>query len=178
MRRATIRYEIEFERRCGSCGVKKYASEYHYDASANDGRTRCCKVCTIARVADWRERNRSAIREKQRAASKLRFCATSTEKAMHQKYASAWAKRNRLGVNAQAAVYRAIRNGSLAHGPCEMLSGYCSGRIHAHHDDYEKRLDVRWLCSAHHRRHHCDLRAQGKDPNHPRYLDHCKGDDR
>jgi len=50
---------------------------------------------------------------------------------------------------------KAIRRGILTVGPCEVcgLSPDDSGgrqRIHAHHDDYNKPLSVRWLCKAHH----------------------------
>jgi hypothetical protein len=52
---------------------------------------------------------------------------------------------------ANDAVGRAIKAGTLEREPCEVC-----GRTpaQAHHDDYDKPLDVRWLCSAHHSAHH------------------------
>jgi hypothetical protein len=47
-------------------------------------------------------------------------------------------------------VSNAIRTGRLARQGCEV----CGDRAHAHHDDYSKPLDVRWLCSQHHTDHH------------------------
>lgn len=43
----------------------------------------------------------------------------------------------------QVAVY----NGSIVRSPCEVCADTTS---EAHHDDYTKPLDVRWLCRRHH----------------------------
>jgi hypothetical protein len=44
----------------------------------------------------------------------------------------------------------AIRDGRLIRKPCEK----CGKKAQAHHDDYSKPLDVRWLCFKHHREFH------------------------
>ncbi len=44
----------------------------------------------------------------------------------------------------------AITQGKLNRMPCEP----CGGKAEAHHDDYSKPLDVRWLCFKHHREWH------------------------
>ena len=75
---------------------------------------------------------------------------------------------NRLRRNARMAAYRKahgtrahhlardktnreINSGRLVRQPCEVCG---SVPTHAHHDDYEKPLDVRWLCRSHHVEHH------------------------
>jgi hypothetical protein len=52
--------------------------------------------------------------------------------------------------NARKAVGRALRIGKLQRGLCEQAGPDCTGRIEAHHDDYAKPLEVRWLCAFHH----------------------------
>lgn len=63
---------------------------------------------------------------------------------------AAWRKRKIAGV----IVHRAIKYGKLERGPCEHAGPDCDGPIEAHHEDYDKPLDVRWLCAEHHRREH------------------------
>lgn len=58
---------------------------------------------------------------------------------------------------ARAAVGHALQRGELTRGECEVGID-CRGKIQAHHDDYSKPLDVRWLC--HH--HHAELHARAK----------------
>lgn len=62
-----------------------------------------------------------------------------------------WIERNPEKRKAQIAVGNALRDGKLVKGACERAAeGDCGKRIEAHHDDYSKPLDVRWLCSKHH----------------------------
>jgi len=52
-------------------------------------------------------------------------------------------------------VEKAIEKGILTRGPCEVCNTQevmSDGRsiVQAHHDDYSKPLEVRWLCQQHH----------------------------
>ena len=47
---------------------------------------------------------------------------------------------------------RKVSQGVLIRLPCEVCSTVID--VQAHHDDYNKPLDVRWLCRKHHREHH------------------------
>lgn len=76
---------------------------------------------------------------------------------------------------AHYAVTRALSTGTLVRGPCEVCG---EPRTHGHHDDYEKPLQVRWLCTRHHREIHGALirsangRAGSLPPNIKRLKAH------
>jgi hypothetical protein len=57
-----------------------------------------------------------------------------------------WAERNPEKRAAHIAVGNAVRDGRLVKLPCEV----CGAKAQAHHDDYSKPLEVRWLCPPHH----------------------------
>lgn len=57
-----------------------------------------------------------------------------------------------------------IRAGRLTGKPCEVCGNQKS---QAHHDDYNKPLDLIWLCAGHHMRRHVYLRRNGLDPEVP-----------
>lgn len=52
---------------------------------------------------------------------------------------------------ARSAVGHAIRDGKLDRNPCEKCG--CE-LVEAHHDDYGKATDVRWLCRTCHEEEH------------------------
>jgi len=53
---------------------------------------------------------------------------------------------------ARKAAANAVRDGRLTRQPCEVCGR--TETVEAHHDDYTKPLDVRWLCRPHHRELH------------------------
>ena len=62
-----------------------------------------------------------------------------------------WAERNPEKIRARNRVNNAIRDGKIVRLACEVCGVETS---QAHHDDYSRPLDVRWLCSAHHGERH------------------------
>ena len=55
-------------------------------------------------------------------------------------------------VKARDIVKSALRSGKIKQEKCEVCGDQNS---HAHHDDYSKPLEIRWLCPKHHRQRHC-----------------------
>lgn len=74
--------------------------------------------------------------------------------AYHKKY------QQFAGVDKSAArrrVSTAIRIGKLTKQPCETCG---IKKVHAHHDDYSKPLEVKWFCTKHHAKIHVELRKK------------------
>lgn len=70
----------------------------------------------------------------------------------HIRYTERFKKKFPEKAAAHRLVRRAIRSGVLIRQPCQQCGGI--ERIHAHHDDYTKPLDVIWLCQPCHLKHH------------------------
>ncbi len=58
---------------------------------------------------------------------------------------------HRLKVNCRTMTLRMIKAGILERKPCEVCG---KTKVDAHHDDYTKPRDVRWLCRSHHLKLH------------------------
>ena len=63
--------------------------------------------------------------------------------------------RDPIKEKARRKAYHAIQTGALVPQPCEV----CGGAAEAHHEDYAKPLDVRWLCRPHHMAEHRTVAA-------------------
>ena len=70
---------------------------------------------------------------------------------------------------ARWAVKYAVKTGRLRKGRCWVAGPDCKGRIEAHHHDYTKPLEIKWLCARHHRTRakgidECRVRPPGVEP--------------
>lgn len=102
---------------------------------------------TLDERREWMARR---DKDKQRARDRARH-QRPERKAYVAEKARLWRQRYPERAKAHFAVSNAIRDGKLQKGPCEVCG---DGRVHGHHDDYTKPLEVRWLCPKHHAQHH------------------------
>ena len=105
-----------------------------------------CKPCYIARV----KRYYAANKEKRAEYERKRF-QQPKRRAAAIEYQRKRRERNPEKYKAVTAVGNAIRDGRLIRQPCEICG---EKKVEAHHDDYSKPLEVRWLCRKHHLEHH------------------------
>lgn len=139
------------DRTCTACGQAKPVDEFYRHAKGHDGRLSQCKACVCARVRQHRRENES-VREYDRERAK-----TPKRRANARRITLRWRDENEAAYKAQTAVGNAIRDGKLKKEPC-MFCG-TDKRLHAHHFDYAKPLDVAWVCGkCHHRLHALERR--------------------
>jgi hypothetical protein len=131
---------------CFRCGETKPLTDFYVHSAMADGRFGKCKACTRADV----RANRSARRAYYSAYDQERF-RTPHRKALAAEYQRRRRKRSPEKSAARSAVGNALRDGRLQRKPCEACGA--TGRVQAHHNDYSKPLDVKWLCFRCHREH-------------------------
>jgi len=88
-----------------------------------------------------KERVREADRQRSKEPHRIAAITANTRR---------WRSENPEKYAAHRVVAEAIRRGEIEKKPCEDCG---SPRVHAHHDDYAKPLQVRWLCALHHAAH-------------------------
>lgn len=74
-----------------------------------------------------------------------------------------WDAANPKAKWAHQALRSAEKKGLIERGPCEVchaVHGVDGVIIHGHHDDYDKPMQVRWLCILHHRQLHAAKKAE------------------
>jgi ssDNA-binding Zn-finger/Zn-ribbon topoisomerase 1 len=130
---------------CRVCGEQKPLEDFYERQVRKCQTVGECKDCTKARVKR-RARTNPAVQEYDRMRAKRPEKAASIHRI-----ATAWNARNPVAYKAHSAVSNAVRDGRLFKEPCL----FCGGeKVHAHHRDYRKPLDVIWLCpKCHHRLH-------------------------
>lgn len=130
-------------KKCFKCGEEKPFSQFYKHGQMSDGHLGKCKVCTKIDVKNHREVNIDRIREYDRLRGNR----------LPDGYQEEYRRKYPRKYKAKSMVGNAIRDGKLFKEPCEACGS--KNHIHAHHDDYAKPLNVRWLCAAHHRQWHC-----------------------
>lgn len=156
---------------CNTCFLSLPLDDFYCHPKAADGRLGRCKSCHKGGMNALRRDNPEVYRERDRLRSDLphRVAARRAydktidpdqKKQYIEDYKRAYPERRA----AHIAVGNAVRDGRLIKRSCEVCD---SSNTHAHHDDYSKPLDVRWLCAkchgARHRALNENQRGTAKD---------------
>ena len=134
---------------CFKCKAVKPLENFYKHQAMADGHLNKCKECTKKDARDHREKNLDRIREYDRQRGKLPE-RVKKNLEVNKKWRSADRRRSA----AHSAVARALRSGQLIPIPCERCGDENSL---AHHEDYDKPLDVMWLCQPCHKKRHKEI---------------------
>ena len=137
------------DKKCFKCETVKPLTEFYKHPAMGDGHLNKCKVCTKNDANKHRAENLEKIRAYDRERGKIpERIKTNTE------INRAWRAEDKRRTAAHNAVARAIRNGSLFRLPCIRCK---AEKSIAHHEDYDKPLEVMWLCQPCHKQRHKEL---------------------
>jgi hypothetical protein len=139
-------------KKCFKCSTVKPLSDFYKHQRMADGHINKCKSCAKNDAAKHRIENIEKIREydRKRGKNKERIKLAS-------EISKVWRKEDSKRIAAHNAVARAIKSGRLEKKPCERCNAEKSV---AHHEDYNKKLAVIWLCQPCHKQRHKELDQQ------------------
>ena len=144
---------------CSKCLRKKPPSQFHKDKSKSEGLRTTCIECVKQYGKSYRTENKER-RERQtrhwrqdnpERAAEISRRSYKKNATKHKETVSAYRASNRKKAVAHGKVAYALRAGQLVPMRCEVCG---SAKTEAHHDDYDRPLDVKWLCRKHHKAHH------------------------
>ena len=139
---------------CKSCGLEKDPSLFYIS-----NRTKC-KDCVKARVREnrkekedyYRQFDRNRASSPERVQARKDYLKTDAGKESKRKTMQRYLENNPKKRNVHIVTGNAIRDGKLHKQPCEVCG--IGINIVAHHEDYDKPLEVTWLCAKHHTEWH------------------------
>ena len=136
---------------CIKCDRTLPLSEFYAHSQMADGHLNKCKDCSKRDAQDryYAKFDQVQVYERKRAKFPHR-------RRQNARVTSRMRERFPKKYQAHNAVNNALRDGRLTRKPCQRCG---SLRVHGHHDDYSKPLDVMWLCPKHHKERHRELDA-------------------
>ena len=139
-------------KKCFKCEIIKPLDLFYKHKAMADGHLNKCKECAKSDVGNHRLENLEKVRAYDRERGK---------EPLRQKHNvevnRAWRAEDLRRQHAHNQVSKAIKNGTLIKVPCVRCF---SEKSLAHHEDYDKPLDVMWLCQPCHKQRHKELKLE------------------
>ena len=145
-------------KKCFKCERELPITQFYKHPAMGDGHLGKCKECAKTDVTQNRNKNIDRIRayDRDRARHPKRIKAAMAYQKIRRKQDARLDK-------CHNAVLRAIRSGKIERNPCVVCG---STKSLAHHESYNKPLDVVFYCQPHHVARHKQMAILGIDPYH------------
>lgn len=151
-------------KKCFKCGEEKEISEFYKHKQMADGHLNKCKSCTIldSKIRCQQEHLKPHIREQKRLWARSKKGRSTAKKYLQENGGrlkanlakARYSERNPKKKNATSMVHNAVKYGFLERPNNCSACGKYNKRIHGHHCDYDKPLDVIWMCPSCHSEWH------------------------
>lgn len=139
-------------KKCTKCGEIKSFDLFKKRKSSKDGLDSWCKECSNKNNINWKKQNMNMVLEYNRNWNKK-------HRYRFQILSASYRKKFPEKIKARSLFRTMVLNGMIKPKPCEVCG--CK-KVEGHHDDYSKPLEVRWLCTLHHRKLHAKTKDGGK----------------
>lgn len=143
-------------KKCFKCSRHLPVSMFYKNHRMTDGYMGKCRECTRADVA----KNRIDKIDYYRQYDKERAKDPERAKASY-KISNRWRTEDKRRSSAHNKVARALRSGLLERQPCCICGSEDSL---AHHESYDRPLEVVWYCQPHHKARHKEMVLQDIEP--------------
>ena len=148
-------------KKCFKCNTEKPFNEFYKHKAMGDGHLGKCKECTKKDVKKHKEDNYEKVTAYDRYRDMLphrilarkQYSKTENGKKAGNKAKRKYIKKYPLKKAASVILNNAVRDGKIIK-PKECSVCNRITRIHGHHDDYYKPLDVKWFCPKCHKEYH------------------------
>lgn len=148
---------------CKTCKTMKLEEDYYKSSSGFDS---TCKECRKERVSAnrkekleyYQEYDRKRANNPDRVQARLDYLETEAGKESKRKTIQKYLESNPKKRSVHILTGNAIRDGMLTKDVCCICS--TDVNIVAHHNDYDKPLEVTWVCAKHHTEWH-ELNGEG-----------------
>jgi hypothetical protein len=135
--------------------MEKPIVEFYTHPAMGDGHLNKCKECTKKDAREVRSRRIDYYRAYDRERALIPERAKTA-----QAISVLWRRADKRRTKCHDAVARALRSGKLIRAPCERCG--CEKSL-AHHESYDRPLDVKWLCQPCHKQRHKEMVMEGID---------------
>ena len=139
------------QKTCFKCNVVKPLYDFYKHSKMADGHLNKCKECTKCDVNQHRAQNIDKVRQYDRDRNKRpeRIKAGVEINRI-------WRAEDKRRQKAHNKVSNAVKTGKLVREPCCRCGDV---KTVAHHEDYDRPLDVMWLCQVCHKQRHKEINA-------------------